>query len=293
MEDLAMRDNYFDITDQAGREIRLNSDIQRIVSLTPGNTEIMYALGAGDMLAGVTEYCDYPLEARQKPRIGGFSTVDIDRITELKPDLVLAGLIHLKSVVSELEELDYPVLVLDASNIDGLLLAIEILGRITNNSNAAESLITSLRKRSLAITSKTESLPDKQRPKVYFLHEAETWKTFGAKTIGDALTDLAGGYNVGRDFGENYPYPSMDDIVRSNPDIIIAEIGYGQNPNEPLQVARNEECLAGVTASIEGRIYGIDSDLVSRAGPRLVDGLEKLAGIIHPQLFNRDGNAEG
>ena len=288
-----MRDNYFDITDQAGREIRLNSDIQRIVSLTPGNTEIMYALGAGDMLAGVTEYCDYPLEARQKPRIGGFSTVDIDRITESKPDLVLAGLIHLKSVVSELEELDYPVLVLDASNIDGLLRAIEILGRITGNSNAAESLIASLRKRSLAITSKTENLPDKQRPKVYFLHEAETWKTFGTKTIGDALTDLAGGYNVGRDFGEYYPYPSMDDIVRSNPDIIIAEIGYGQNPNEPLQVACSEERLAGVTASIEGRIYGIDSDLVSRAGPRLVDGLEKLASIIHPELFNRDGNAEG
>jgi iron complex transport system substrate-binding protein len=293
MEDLAMKGNFFNITDQAGREMRLSVNIQRIVSLTPGNTEIMYALGASDMLAGVTEYCDYPPEAKQKPRVGGFSTVEIDRITELKPDLVLAGLIHLKSVVSELEGLDYTVLVLDASNIDGLLQAIEILGRITGASNAAESLIASLRKRSLAITSKTENLPAKQRPKVYFLHEAETWKTFGAKTIGDALTDLAGGYNVGRDFGEYYPYPSMDDIVRSNPDIIIAEIGYGQNPNEPLQMARSEERLAGVTASIEGRIYGIDSDLVSRAGPRLVDGLEKLAGIIHPQLFNRDGNAEG
>ena len=293
MEDLAMRSKYFDITDQAGREIRLSVNMQRIVSLTPGNTEIVYALGAGDMLAGVTEYCDYPPEARQKPRVGGFSTVEIDRITELKPDLVLAGLIHLKSVVSELEVLDYPVLVLDASNIDGLLRAIEILGRITGNSNTAESLVASLRKRSLAITSITENLPAKQRPKVYFLHEAETWKTFGTKTIGDALTDLAGGYNVGRDFGEYYPYPSMDDIVRSNPDIIIAEIGYGQNPNEPLQVARSEERLAGVKASIEGRIYGINSDLVSRAGPRLVDGLEKLAGIIHPQLFNRDGNAEG
>jgi iron complex transport system substrate-binding protein len=253
----------------------------------------MYALGASDMLVGVTEYCDYPPEARQKPRVGGFSTVEIDRITELKPDLVLAGLIHLKSVVSELEVLEYPVLVLDASNIDGLLRAIEILGRITGNSNTAESLIASLRKRSEAIISKTKNLPDNQRPKVYFLHEAETWKTFGAKTIGDALTDLAGGYNVGRDFGEYYPYPNMDDIVCSNPDIIIAEIGYGQNPNEPLQIACSEERLAGVTASIEGRIFGIDSDLVSRAGPRLVDGLEKLAGIIHPELFIRDDNAEG
>jgi iron complex transport system substrate-binding protein len=288
-----MRGKIINITDQAGREIRLSSSIRRIVSLTPGNTEIMYALGASDMLVGVTEYCDYPPEARQKPRVGGFSAVEIDRITELQPDLVLAGLIHLKSVVSELEVLEYPVLVLDASNIDGLLRAIEILGRITGNSNTAESLIASLRKRSEAIISKTKNLPDNQRPKVYFLHEAETWKTFGAKTIGDALTDLAGGYNVGRDFGEYYPYPSMDDIVCSNPDIIIAEIGYGQNPNEPLQIACSEERLAGVTASIEGRIFGIDSDLVSRAGPRLVDGLEKLAGIIHPELFIRDDNAEG
>jgi iron complex transport system substrate-binding protein len=292
MEGLAMRSKFFDVTDEAGREIRLSTDIQRIVSLTPGNTEIMYSLGASDMLVGVTEYCDYPPEARQKPRVGGFSTVKIDRITEFKPDLVLAGLIHLKSVVSELEVLNYPVLVLDASNIDGLLRAIGIMGRITGSGNTAESLIASLRKRSEAITSKTKNLSNNQRPKVYFLHEAETWKTFGTKTIGDALTDLAGGYNVGRYFGEYYPYPSMDDIVRSNPDIIIAEIGYGQNPDEPLQVACSEERLAGVTASLEGRIFGIDSDLVSRAGPRLVDGLEKLAGIIHPELFRREDNVE-
>jgi iron complex transport system substrate-binding protein len=285
MEALAMRANFFDITDQAGRETHLSTDIRRIVSLTPGNTEIMFALGAGDMLAGVTDYCDFPPEAREKPRIGGFSTVDIDRITEIKPDLVLAGLIHLKSVVSELEVLDYSVLVLDASNISGLLRAIEILGQITGKSNTAELLINSLRKRTEVITSKTKNLPDNQRPKVYFLHEADTWKTFGRETIGDALTELAGGYNVGRDFGKYYPYPNMGDIVRSNPDIIVAEIGYGQNPNRPLQVAYNEDCLAEITARRKGKIYGIDSDLISRAGPRLVDGLEKLAGIIHPELF--------
>jgi iron complex transport system substrate-binding protein len=97
---------------------------------------------------------------------------------------------------------------------------------------------------------------------------------------------LAGGYNVGRDFGDYYPYPAMKDIIRSNPDIIIAETGYGQNPEEPLRVVRSEERLSGVKARVENRIYGINSDLISRAGPRLVEGLEQLARIIHPELFD-------
>ena len=97
---------------------------------------------------------------------------------------------------------------------------------------------------------------------------------------------------MGRDFGDYYPYPTIEDIVRSNPDIIIAETGYGQNPEEPLQVIHSEERLSGIKARVENRIYGIDSDLISRAGPRLVEGLEQLARIMHPELLNGvDGDA--
>lgn len=277
------------VTDQAGRSVQLSSTIHKIVSLAPSNTEIVYALGADDLLCGVTEYCDYPQEARQKPKVGGYSTVEIDKIKQAKPDLILAGMIHLKAVLPQLEQLGYPVLVLEASSIAGLLQAIKLCGQCTHKESTADLLIASLRKRAESITSKTSNLPANLRPKVYFLHEYQTWKTFGAMTIGDALTEMAGGYNVGRDFGDYYPYPTLEDIIKSNPDIIIAEIGYGQNPEEPLRVARSEECLSKVKARKEGRIYGINSDLISRAGPRLLDGLEQLAQILHPELFPPGG----
>lgn len=284
-----MKHNTNTVNDQSGRSVKLPGAVHRIVSLAPSNTEIVYALSAGDLLCGVTEYCDYPQEARQKPKVGGYSTVEIDKIKQVKPDLILAGTIHLKSILPQLEQLGYTVLVMEASSISGLLQAIKLCGQCTAKESAADLLIASLQKRAETITSKTSGLPDNRRPRVYFLHEYQTWKTFGAMTIGDTLTEMAGGYNVGRDFGNYYPYPTFEDIIRSNPDIIIAEIGYGQKPEEPLRVARSEERLSGVNARKEGKIYGINSDLISRAGPRLVDGLEQLARILHPELFSCRG----
>jgi iron complex transport system substrate-binding protein len=272
------------ITDQAGRSLQLSDNIQRIVSLAPSNTEIIYALKAGDLLCGVTEYCDYPPEAKLKKKVGGYSTVDIQRIKGIKPDLILAGMIHLKEVLPQLEKLNYNTLVLEANSTDELFQAIKLCGICTGRQRTADLLATSLQKRAQAVTAKTSLMSRNRRPKVYYLHELQTWKTFGAKTIGDTLTELAGGYNVGRDFGDYYPYPTIEDIVRSNPDIIIAETGYGQNPEEPLQVIHSEERLSGTKARVENRIYGIDSDLISRAGPRLVEGLEQLARIIHPEI---------
>jgi iron complex transport system substrate-binding protein len=272
------------VTDQAGRSLQLSGNIQRIVSLAPSNTEIIYALKAGDLLCGVTEYCDYPPEAKLKKKVGGYSTVDIQRINGIKPDLILAGMIHLKEVLPQLENLNYNTLVLEANSTDELFQAIKLCGICTGRQSTADLLAASLQKRAQAVTVKTSLLSRNRRPRVYYLHELHTWKTFGAKTIGDTLTELAGGYNVGRDFGDYYPYPTIEDIVRSNPDIIIAETGYGQNPEEPLQVIHSEERLSGIKARVENRIYGIDSDLISRAGPRLVEGLEQLARIMHPEI---------
>lgn len=280
------------ITDQAGRSLQLPDNMRKIVSLAPSNTEIVYALKAGDLLCGVTEYCDYPPEAKLKKKVGGYSTVEIQRINKIKPDLILASMIHLEEVVPQLEKLSYHILVLEANSIDELLQAIKLCGICTGRQSTADLLAASLRKRAEAVTAKISKLSRNRKPRVYFLHEYQTWKTFGARTIGDTLTELAGGYNVGRDFGDYYPYPTMEDIIRSNPDIIIAETGYGQNPEEPLQVIRSEERLSRVKARMENRIYGINSDLISRAGPRLVEGLEQLAGILHPELlFGVDGDA--
>ena len=277
----------FDLTDQAGRRVHL-AGVSRLVSLAPSNTELVYALGAENYLCGVTEYCDYPPQARLKPKVGGYSTVSIEAVRKAEPDLVLAATIHLKEVVPLLAGLGYPVLVLEAGTIPGMLKAIALAGRVTGREAQAKELVSSLQKRVAMVTSRVDTLPPDKRPKVFYLHESQTWKTFGTKTIGDALTEMAGGYNIGRDFGDYYPYPSLDSIAKANPDIIIAETGYGADPGEPLRIAQTEPALATTAARRTGRVYGLASDLISRAGPRLVDGLEALARIIHPELF--EGN---
>ncbi|AII60435.1 precorrin-6y C5,15-methyltransferase (decarboxylating) subunit CbiE [Dehalococcoides mccartyi] len=279
------------ITDQAGRRINLKTMPKRIISLAPSLTEIVYAMGADNLLCGVTEYCDYPPEARNKPWVGGYSTVDIGQIGKIQPDLILTGQIHLKAVIPQLEALGYPVLVLEPSTIEGLLATIRIIGKCTGRQEAAEDLVRSLQRRAGFVTAKIGLLPTESRPKVYILHECETWKTFGSETIGDTLVHLAGGYNIGRDFGSYYPYPTKEAIKLKNPEIIIAETGYGDNPQEPLSVALNEPALAQVTARQTGQVFGIHSDLVSRAGPRMVDGLECLACLIHPELFPQKPSA--
>lgn len=277
--------SHISITDQAGRHLYMEIPKLRLVSLAPNNTEIIYALGAQDLLYGVTEYCDSPESAKLKPKVGGYSTIDINSVKKLEPDLILAGTIHLKTVVAEIEHLGYPVVVLESSTISGMLGAIEIVGRCTNHEDTANHLVSLLKARADAVTSKISTISPDGRPRVFYLHESQTWKTFGAGTIGDTLTELAGGYNIGRDYGDYYPYPTFTDITNSDPDIIIAETGYGDDPMAPLQIALNEPRIAGTKARKSGRVFGVNSDLVSRAGPRMVEGLEKLARIFHPELF--------
>jgi iron complex transport system substrate-binding protein len=273
------------ITDQADRQVAVKFPVVRIVSLAPNITESVYALGAEDSLCGVTEFCDYPPSARFKPKMGGYSTVDTDRIKVASPDLILASKIHLGRCLPELEMCGCPVLIVESSTLPGMLRTIEILGHCTGKDSEANALIAKLNKRINFVVSKTETMSPIKRPRVYYLHELETWKTFGLGTIGDELTELAGGFNVGREFGNGYPRPTIAEIVGINPDIVIAETGYGEDHEAPLKRALREPQLAHIKARVTGQIYGVDSSLISRAGPRMVDGLEKLAGIFHPEWF--------
>ncbi|XUX00131.1 MAG: cobalamin-binding protein [Dehalogenimonas sp.] len=276
------------LTDEASRQVWVDTPAKRIVSLAPSHTEIVYAIGAEDSLVGVTEYCDYPKEAVIKPKVGGYSTVDRARISGMNPDLILASAVQLKHCRHDLEQMDCPVLILDSSNLAGTLRVIRLIGLCTGREQSAESLASSLKARFDSVTQKVKSVEEDDRPKVFFLHESETWKTFGANTIGDAICELAGGCNVGRDFGEYYPYPSLEDIVKSDPDVIIAETGYGSDPMKPLAIALNEPALNNTKARKNRRVYGLDSSLISRSGPRMIDGLETLAELLHPARFSKN-----
>ena len=274
-----------EVIDQAGRVVRIDKIPEKIISLSPGNTEIIYALGLQDSLVGVTEFCDYPEAAKDKPKIGGFTTVDIERVVEIQPDLILAANIHQDEVIPRLEGFGLTVLTLDPKTIDGVLQAINLIGKLTGKKDEASQLVTEMKTRIKLITDRTDLLSDSQRLRVFYILWHDPLMTAGSGTRIHELIAKAGGINIARDLAGDYPTISLEAVILANPQIIIAGSGHGTGKDLPYQFALTETRLKDVDAQQNARVYEIDGDLTSRPGPRIVDGLEKFAEFIHPELF--------
>ena len=277
-----------DITDQMGRVVTIEKMPETIVSLSPGHTEIVFALGLEDRLVGVTEFCDYPEAAKDKPKIGGFSTVDIERVVGIQPDLILAANIHRKEVIPELERLGLPVVCLDPTTLEEVLEAITLVGKCSGQEEKASQLATGMGDRIKAITYKTNNLTPAERPRVFYILWHDPLMTVGSDTRIHELIELAGGINIAQDLGEGYPTISLEAVIIANPQVIVAGTGHGEGAVLPYQFALTEERLRDVDARVNGRVYKINTDLVGRPGPRIVDGLERFAEFIHPELFKGD-----
>jgi iron complex transport system substrate-binding protein len=273
------------LTDYAGRKVTLQAEPQRIISLAPSNTEIIYALDLDDRLLGVTTFCDFPAEALDKPKIGGFNTVDIEKVVEIQPDLILVTNIHVAEVVPQLEQLGLTIFVVNPRGIDEIMEAIEIVGRLTSSLDEAYQLIIEMETRVAAVTDITSSMTVEQKPKVFYIIWHEPLMTVGSGTNINALIDLVGGVSVAGDINEDYPTLSLEALIVANPQVIIAGTGMGSGVNLPYEFILNEDRLAGLDALLNSQVYEINTDLVGRAGPRIVDGLEAMARLIHPEIF--------
>jgi iron complex transport system substrate-binding protein len=272
------------IIDQVGRTVTVPSIPQRIVSLSPSNTEILFALGLGDRVVGVTDYCDYPPEAKEKTHIGGFWTPDVETIVSLAPDLVVAQALHQAEVIPKLEGYGLNVIVLEPKTVDEVLDAINLVGQITGNTKEAAALVKSLQSRIDRVTDKTKDLPESQRPGVFYITWHDPLMSVGSGNIGDDLITRAGGSNIFHDL-EGSVTVSLEEVVQANPDVIIAGVGMGSGEDLPLQFTLEEPRLAGTNARLNNQVYSISMDLPGRAGPRIVDALEQFARFIHPELF--------
>jgi iron complex transport system substrate-binding protein len=277
------KDTKIEVIDQLGRVVTLEKAPQRIISLSPANTEILYALGLGDRVVARTDYCNYPLEVTDKPSVGGFSDPNLEKIVSFTPDLVLASNIHEKLIIPQLEEKGIKVLALDPKTIDEVLAALDLVGRVTEEQNKSSELVKSLQKRIKAVTDVTDKLTTEERLKVLYLVWHDPLYVAGSNTFHDELIKKAGGVNIVAD--EGYPSISLETIITSNPDVILAGVGMGEGMDAPLIFAQQEARLRDVAARENGCIYGVNSDIVDRAGPRIVDALEKFALSIHPELF--------
>ncbi len=270
--------------DQLGRTVCLDGLPQRIISLAPSHTEILFALGLGDRVVGVTDYCNYPPEAKQKPSIGGFSTPNIEKIISLSPDLILAGSIHQKQVIPLLESRGMTIFVLAPETINGVLDTITLVGQITGKDREAVRLVADMESKIKKITDRTKGIDESRKPGVFYVTWHDPLKTAGAGTLQDELIRTAGGTNVAGSLS-GYPGISLEAVILADPAVVIAGVGMGAGADAPLQFARTEPRLKDIAARKSDRIYPVNTDLVGRTGPRITDALEQFAGFIHPELF--------
>lgn len=270
-------------TDAMGREITLAAIPERIVSLAPSNTEILFAVGAGDQVVGRDEFSDYPAEAAAIESIGGsMGEYSVEAIVALEPDLVLAAEINTPELVKQLEDLGLVVYYLgNPVTLEEMYTNLETVAALTGHD--ASELVSSLQARVAAVDEKI--MPLSARPNVFYEIDASDPSkpyTYGPGTFGQLLIERAGGFNVGGVASDAYPQLSLEQIVIANPSIIVlGDLMWGVTPEFVLERAGWET----IEAVKSNQIFPFDDNLVSRPGPRLVDGLEALAKILHPDVF--------
>jgi iron complex transport system substrate-binding protein len=268
------------VTDETGRRVNVSRTPQRIVSLAPGITETLYALGLDDKIAGVTTFCDWPVAARKKPRIGGFSNPSIEKIVALKPDLIIATADgNRKDTVQQLARLGLPVYVINPLNINGFLRSILHIGEITNREKNAGQLVEKNKKR---LNNVSAQIRHKKKPRVFFQLGLEPVFTVGRGTLINEVIELAGGVNVAGHDTARYPIYSAEGIMGTSPEIII--FAPMVNDKNFTAVKRFWQNLGEISAVKNNKIYPMDADLINRASPRIFDAIEIMAHIFHPDI---------
>ncbi|MHA1632020.1 MAG: ABC transporter substrate-binding protein [Candidatus Freyarchaeota archaeon] len=280
------------IVDDVGRNVTItNYPPERIVSLAPSCTEILFALGLGDKVVGVDEYSDYPPEVKERVKagnlttVGSFAEINVETVIGLEPDLILATGGVQRLVVERLEELGQTVIVLYPKGFEGVLQDISLVGKVTGKIDEARVLVADMQKRAQEIVNKTKNL---YRPRVYVecFFDGGYWSFAGDSYVNE-LIYMAGGINVFSGFPGGHISTSTEEVVKADPEIIIISKGSmaeacGLTP----EVIRNRPGWSEIYAVQNNKIHEIEESIIVRGGPRLIEGLEELAKIIHPELFS-------
>jgi iron complex transport system substrate-binding protein len=273
------------VADMLGRPVAIPDGPMRVVSLAPSLTEIVFALGRGDWLVGVTDFCDYPPEARSKPRIGGPMTPDLERVVRLRPDLVLATADgNPRETLAQFARLHIPVFAVKPEGYAGILGSAEAVGRALRAEREAAALVQDIQGRVAAIRRAVAGRP---RPRVLYLVWADPLIAAGPATYIHDLMEMAGGENVVRERSVPYPRLSWEEVVGAAPEVILVA-SHRDGPDRP-SIGEAWRGWQSVPAVRSGRIMAVPGDTIHRPGPRVVEGVERLARAIHPEVFARMG----
>jgi iron complex transport system substrate-binding protein len=266
------------VIDGAGDTITMTKPAQRIVSLAPANTEIAYAVGAGDKMVAGTSYDDYPEEAKSLPKIGDFANPSVEKIASFDPDLVLATGGIQDKLRTKLEDLGMTVYVVDPKSYADVETDIENIGMLAGTSDQAQQVANTMIQAAAEVTQKVGALD----PAGAFLEiYSKPLMTAGSDTFINDMITIAGGKNIGAEAGSGFPQFSTEVLVKDDPQVYIADSGSMAKPGD----IKSRPGFADLTAVKDGRVYVISDSLVARPGPRLADGLRQLAQMIHPEAY--------
>lgn len=267
----------FGVRDMLGRSLTLPGLPERIVSLDPSVTEVIFAIGAEARLAGVTDYCDFPAAARAKPHVGDLVAPSLEAVVALRPDLVIATTEgNSRETVAALERLGTRVYVTTASRLADVGALIERIGELTGRAAAAATLHDRLDRRIAAVRRAVAGRP---RPRVLYVLWPEPLLVPGRDTLLGELIRVAGGDSVTATDPVEYPRLSLEAAVARHPDIVIVADHAAGAPSHRWGA------LGVVPAVRAGHLHTVDGNLLNRHGPRVVEGLEQLARLLHPEAF--------
>ena len=275
-----------ELEDDLGVEVTLVGPAQRIVSLAPSNTEMLFAIGLGERLVGVTEFCNYPEAAREVERVAGFNSMSVEKIVAARPDLVVASRGNEPEGLESLRQLGIPVFGLAIQTVDQMLVALERLGELGGVEPQAAAARGALQRRVDAVKAMVDSL--EEQPRVMWGYWGEPVYTAGAGTMIDDIFTQAGGINVGRAAPGTWPQVGLETVMVWAPEVIITT--YHPQSADPETLQRDVEKLRQtdgwkeVPAIKVGRIHYVEGDVLNRPGPRMVEAMEQVARLLHPEL---------
>lgn len=282
------------LVDDTGYTTSLAAIPNRIVSLAPSTTEILYALGLDSKVVAVTDYCNYPynftawIEAGNMTSVGDFANPNMEVIASVSPDLILATGGVQAELVTTMRDLDYKVLVLDPPSVDGVLRDIELVGNATGTRDTTMSLVESLRSRINAVAQKVGNAGSK--PKVYYevWYDPTSLWTAGSKAFQNELIEKAGGSNIFVDQDLDYFQSSAEAVIERNPNVILLPatgMGSGELFWGSIDEVKERPGWDTISAVQNNKVFQVDGDAIARGGPRVVDSIEELAELFHPELF--------
>lgn len=269
------------VVDETGRHIPLPAAPKRIISLAPNVTEILFSLGLDREVVGVSIHCNFPEKVKERERVGSYVSLDFEKIVSLRPDLIIAtGAGNTREMVERLEKLGFPTYVIFPKNFDGILRSVEHLGQILNRQHEAREIVKGLELRKQRVIQVTRG---RTRPKVFLTIGESPMVTVGKGSFADDLIHLAGGENVAAKEERMYPRWGMEEILRRAPEVILVS---SMNPKGDYPKILEEWARWKMIPAVrDGRIHLINSDLVDRPSPRIIEGLEEMARLFHPEAF--------